>query len=102
MRNIKKIFYNFLYRTKVKRLCFLSAMLGYQYTVEWIVDNVPEAGYLVGDYLEKNPEKQDEIAKKYIKDADHIFDKALEKYKQLKLLDEYGFDPDDIKAMEGR
>lgn len=100
MKKQSGIFHYLLTKTKAKKLCFLSAMIGYKYTYEWIVDNVPEAAYLIGEYLKIHPEERN-LMKDYLKSPDHVFDKAVQKYKQAKMLEENGFETEELKMMEG-
>lgn len=101
MTKLKDIFHCLQTKTKTKKLCFLSAMLGYKYTTDWIINHVPEAAFLIGDYLKVHPEDKNEMMKEYFKDPDYIFDKALQKYKQIKMLEENGFETEELKMMEG-
>lgn len=100
MKKLKDIFHYIMTKTKVKKLCFLSAMLGYKYTTDWIINHVPEAAYLIGDYLKRHPEEKTEMMKEYFKNPDYIFDKACNKYKQTKLLERNGFETEEFKMME--
>lgn len=75
-------------------------MLGYKYTTDWIINHVPEAAYLIGDYLKRHPEEKTEMMKEYFKNPDYIFDKACNKYKQTKLLERNGFETEEFKMME--
>ena len=102
MRKRNATFRCLLTKIKAKKLCLLSAMLGYKYTTDWIINHVPEAAYLIGDYLRKHPEEKSNMMKEYFKSPDYIFDKAWDKYKQEKLLEKNGFETEEIKMMEGR
>ena len=102
MDKIKDRFNYILSKAKAKKLCLLSAMLGYKYTTDWIINHVPEAAYLIGDYLKKHPEEKAEMMKEYFVSPDYIFDKALTKYKQEKLLEKHGFETEELRMMEGR
>ena len=42
------------------------------------------------------------MMKEYFQDPDYIFNKALQKYKQEKLLEKNGFETDEIRLMEGK
>lgn len=101
MKKIKDALNHIFLKAKVKKLCFLSAMLGYKYTTDWIINHVPEAAYLIGDYLKKHPETKNEMMKEYFKTPDYIFDKAMNKYRQMKLLETNGFETEELKMMEG-
>lgn len=102
MKKLKDIFHCILTKTKVKKLCFLSALIGYQTTGEWIKEKVPEAAFLIGEYLNKHSEEEGSVIEKCFKDPDYIFDKALNRYKQSELLKKHGFETDEIKMMEER
>lgn len=102
MKKLKDIFHCLLTKTKSKKLCFLSAMLGYKYTIDWTIQNVPEAAFLIREYLVRNPEEKTNMMKEYFQDPDYIFNKALQKYKQEKLLEKNGFETDEIRLMEGK
>lgn len=102
MSKIKDRISHIFVKTKVKKLCFLSAMLGYKYTSDWIIKNVPEAAYLIGEHLKKHPEEKALMMKEYFKDPDYIFTKALDKYKQTKFLEEHGFETEEIKVLNNK
>ena len=102
MKKLSNTFRCIMTKTKAKKLCLLSAMLGYKYTTDWIINNVPEAAYLIGDYLKKHPEEKANMMKDYFKNPDYIFDKALNKYKQEKMLKKNGFETEELKMMEER
>lgn len=99
---MKNLFGHILSRTKAKKLCYLSAMLGYKYTSDWIINNIPEAAYLIGDYLKRKPEAKDAMMEEYFKNSDYIYDKAEKKLEQLKFLDENGFEPKELEMMGGK
>ena len=93
MKHLKETLRHLFWRTTVvKKLCFLSAMLGYKYTSDWIINNVPEAAYLINDHFKKYKGSKEEMIQNMFKDADYIFDKAENKLKQVDMLEKNGFD----------
>lgn len=100
MKKFATTFHYLLTKTKAKKLCFLSSMLGYKYTTDWIKDHVPEAALLIGEYLKIHPEERN-LMSEYLKNPDYIFDKAVQKYKQVKLLEDNGFETEELRMMEG-
>lgn len=93
---IKPILY---LRSKVQNLCFLSAMLGYKLTSDWIIDHIPEASYLIGDYIKKHPDEYQSLFNKYFKNPEHILDKAESKLKQISWMDKNGFEPEEMSML---
>lgn len=101
MKKIKQWLTNKLFsRKRVKELCYLSAMIGYKYTCDWIINNVEEASYLIGEYKQKHPREYQEIFTEYLKDPDYILDKAEKRLKQLDTLQEGGYDANDIDELK--
>lgn len=101
MKKIKQWLTNRLFsRKRVKELCYLSAMIGYKYTCDWIIKNVEEAGVLIGEYRERHPREYQEIFTEYLKDPDYILDKAEKRLKQLDTLEEGGYDANDIDELK--
>lgn len=95
MKKIKQLFKKLYFRKKAKKLCFLSAMFGYKYTCDWIMNNIPEAGYLIGDYVKTHPAEQKELFTEYFKSPDYILDKAEKRLNYIVQLEEGGFDIDE-------
>lgn len=98
MRIIKDKIMDIFFKAKAKKLCFLAAMLGYKYTTEWIKENVPEAALLIGEHLRIHPEDRN-FMKYYIKSPEHIYEETLKKYRQSQLLEEHGFETEEIKML---
>lgn len=86
-------------RNKVKNLCYISAMFGYKLTSDWIVDHIPEASYLIGDYIKKHPDEHKSLFTKYFKNPDYILEKSEARLKQIKYLDKNGFDIDEVEYL---
>lgn len=63
-------------RSKVESLCYYAAMLGYKLTTDWIVDHVPEASYLINDYIKKHPDERMSLFSKYFKSPENIMKNA--------------------------
>ena len=75
-------------------------MLGYKYMSDWIMDHIPEAGYLIGDYIRIHPEEHQSLFTKYFKNPDNIFNKSEARLKQIKYLDKNGFDVEEISFLK--
>lgn len=99
MKKLKEMIKQIYLKSKVKRLCYLSARLGYKYGSDWIINEIPEAAYLIHDYVKKHPGSQKEMFEEYFKDPDYIFEKAEQKYKQAKMLEKHGFESDEINIL---
>lgn len=87
-------------RNKVKNLCYLSAMLGYKLTSDWIIDHIPEASYLIGDYIKKHPDEHQSLFTKYLRNPEYILEKSESKLKQLSWMDKNGFEPEEISFLK--
>lgn len=99
-KRIRSLLNTIFVRPKVKKMCFLSSMLGYKYTTDWIIDNIPEAAYIIGEYLNRHPEAKEEMINTYFKDPDYIFNKTLNKYRQMKFIEENGLEIEELKMFE--
>lgn len=100
MKRLKEMLKQLYLKSKVKKLCYISCKLGYKYTCDWIINTVPEAAYLISDYIKKHPGCQDEMNSDFFKNPDYILSKAEDKYKQVKMLEKYGFDTEDTAILK--
>lgn len=100
MKKIKQFFRHLYLRRRVRELCYLSAMFGYKYTCDWIINNIPEAGYLIGDFVKKHPNEKQQLFTEYFKNPDHILDKAEKRLKWIDTLEDSGYeDIDELKFL---
>lgn len=86
------------FESQVKELCYLSANLGYKMFSDWLIDNITDAAYLIGEYIGNNPDKFQEFLEQNFSTPDDIFYKAEAKRKQMKFLERNGFDIEDISS----
>lgn len=96
---IKPILY---LKSKVKYLCYLSAMLGYKYTTDWIIDHIPEASYLIQDYLKKHPDARQSLFTKYFKSPDNILQQATNRLDMVDYLEENDIQTDETEYLKSQ
>lgn len=87
-------------RRETGNLCYMAARFGYKVFSDWVINNVPEAAYLISSYIQKHPEDYKEFFENDLRDSEHVLEKSEGMMRRLEHAKNMGEEPEESKYLK--